>query len=140
MATSLMLKLGGYLPWKIQSSHLKSRKRQFICFSFIFIYFSRLQVGAQRNRLQEFQYETKAERQRAYDDGMTETALNQACHNSLRNSHADLRNRYADLQARHAGLQNSHAALQTSYADLQTGYADLQVRVKRLEDKIFSGP
>ena len=104
------------------------------------IYFSRLQVGAQRNRLQEFQYETKAERQRAYDDGMTETALNQACHNSLRNSHADLRNRYADLQARHADLQNSHAALQTSYADLQTGYADLQVRVKRLEDEIFSGP
>lgn len=97
------------------------------------IYFSRLQVGAQRNRLQEFQYETKAERQRAYDDGVTETELNQACHNSLRNSHADLRNRYADLEAR-------HAALQTSYADLQTGYADLQVRVKRLEDEIFSGP
>ncbi|XP_073243871.1 uncharacterized protein [Porites lutea] len=91
------------------------------------------QVGAQRNLLQEFQYETKAERQRAYDDGMTETALNQACHNSLRNSHADLRNRYADLEARHADLQNSHAALQTSYADLQ-------VRVKRLEDEIFSGP
>lgn len=91
------------------------------------------QVGAQRNRLQEFQYETKAERQRAYDDGMTETALNQACHDSLRNSHADLRNRYADLQARHVDLQNNHAALQTSYADLQ-------IRVKRLEDEIFSGP
>ena len=125
--------MGVICPEKSNRATWNHENVSLFALALVSIYFSRLQVGAQRNRLQEFQYETKAERQRAYDDGMTETALNQACHDSLRNSHADLRNRYADLQARHVDLQNNHAALQTSYADLQ-------IRVKRLEDEIFSGP